>query len=168
METQPHRLFGWQRLVQRLAATRLVSPLLAPILHHIDRPLMRLSGNRWSLTGALAGFPVALLTTTGARSGQARTSPVLAILDGERVALVASNFGRARYPAWYHNLRARPEATISIGGRERIYAAREAEGDEHAAYWQKALALYVGIRAYKAWVGEKRRIPIMVLTPREE
>lgn len=66
-------------------------------------------GGRWE------GNPMVLLTTTGARSGQARTSPLTYTMDGDRIVLIASRAGDDRHPDWYHNLVANPEVTIEIG-----------------------------------------------------
>jgi len=114
----------------------------------------------------LAGLPVVTLTTTGARSGLPRSLPLVGIEDGDRVVLIASNYGRSRHPAWYYNLRAHPEVRLSIRERTGVYLAREATAAEHEAYWRAAVALYRGFEAYQKRAGRAaRRIPIMVLTP---
>jgi deazaflavin-dependent oxidoreductase (nitroreductase family) len=87
------------------------------------------------------------------------------IEDGERVVLIASNFGRSRHPAWYHNLRANPEATLSVRGQKKTYIAREADGREREDYWHQAVELYAGYAAYEKRTGG-RKIPIMVLAPK--
>lgn len=63
-----------------------------------------------------------MLTTTGARTGQPRTLPVLGLPDGDRFVVIASNFGQRHNPAWYHNLRAHPQATVTANGvtHERV------------------------------------------------
>ncbi len=66
-------------------------------------------GGRWE------GNPMVLLTTTGARSGQARTSPLTYTTDGDRLVLIASRAGDDRHPDWYHNLVADPAVTIEVG-----------------------------------------------------
>jgi deazaflavin-dependent oxidoreductase (nitroreductase family) len=78
-------------------------------LHHLDRPVLRLSRGRYSLTRLLAGLPVVTVTTIGAKSGQPRSLPLVALPDGEHVILIASNYGQKHHPAWYYNLRAHPE-----------------------------------------------------------
>lgn len=78
--------------------------------------------NRGKPGGPFADRPLLLLTTTGAKSGQARTKPMMYILDGERLLVIASNVGAPRHPAWYHNLVAHPEVTVELGAetaRER-------------------------------------------------
>jgi len=154
---------GWQRLVQRLASLRPMSWVLARTLHIVDRPLLKWSKGRASLTSAVTGLPIAMLTTVGAKSGRKRTTPLVALMDGATVVLVASFFGNRHHPAWYYNLRAHPEAMVEFGGREDVYVAREAAPEERAAYWQRALGLYAGYAAYEARAAG-RKIPIWVLT----
>lgn len=156
----------WQRLMQQFAALPPVTWVYSYTLHHIDRALMRLSGGRLTAPGVMAGLPVVMLTTRGARSGRPRTVPVVAFPDGDKFVLIASHWGRARHPAWYYNLCANPEATLAVEGRERIYIARETAGDEREAYWQKAVEIYVGYAVYKLRAGN-RQIPVMVLSPRD-
>src|SRR5262245_20064927 len=88
---------------------------------------------RATLTSALAGLAVVLLTTTGAKSGLPRTLPLLCIRDERSpstFALVASNWGQTHYPAWYFNLKANPQAVGSIRGQVQTYVAHEASGEE--------------------------------------
>jgi len=121
------------------------------------------------MTGTLAGLPVVILTTTGAKSRLPRTLPLLCIRDERNAttfALVASNWGQSRYPAWYFNLKAHPRAIGSIRGQAETYLAHEASGEEYERFWQYAANTYVGYPLYKQRVGE-RRIPIMIMTPEE-
>jgi deazaflavin-dependent oxidoreductase (nitroreductase family) len=110
---------------------------------------------------------VVTLSTIGAKSGQLRTVPLIGISDGDKVVLIASNWGRKRHPAWYHNLRANPEATLSIQGRTGTYIAHETTGGEREEYWRRAVDLYAGYAAYQRRAGG-RRIPVMVLTPKTD
>ncbi|HLB46255.1 MAG TPA: nitroreductase family deazaflavin-dependent oxidoreductase [Anaerolineales bacterium] len=165
MKMQLRQPQGWQRLMQQFAALPPVSWVYSYTLHHIDGVLMWLSGGRLTASGVLAGLPVVKLTTRGAKSGQPRTVPVIAIPDGDKFVLIASHWGRKRHPAWYHNLRANPEVTLSIEGRTATYVAREVADDEREAYWQRAVAIYPGYAAYKQRTGG-RQIPVMVLTPK--
>ena len=77
-------------------------------LPRIDRGMFRLSRGRTTFSAWISGLPIIMLTTTGARSGQPRTLPVLALPEGDRLVLIASNFGLPSNPGWYHNLRAQP------------------------------------------------------------
>lgn len=161
-EKAPSRL---QRIVQPFVASRLGSWVFARTLHPLDRLLLRLSHGRVSVPGVFTGLPVVMLTTIGAKSGQPRTVPLVGLRDGEKVVVIASNFGQAHYPAWYYNLRAHPEATLELPGRSGTYLAREANPAEWQTYWRRASELYVGFHAYqKRATG--RNIPIIVLTPK--
>ena len=154
---------SWQRLLQRFLTLHPVSALMARILHRADGLLLRLTRGRLDFTRA-AGLPVIELTTTGARSGLRRTLPLAGLPDGANYVLIASNFGGARHPAWYHNLKANPECEVSRNGVTAPYVAREAEGAERERYWRLALSYYLGYEAYRRRAGV-RRIPVMVLEP---
>jgi deazaflavin-dependent oxidoreductase (nitroreductase family) len=156
-----------QELIQKITASAAGARLVAPVLHHFDRALLGLSRGRNSLTSMLAGAPVVLVTATGARSGLARTVPLLCIQDEDRpdvFALIATNFGRDNFPGWYHNLKANPRAVCAIGGHSKGYLAHEASGEEYARFWQWAVDTYFGYALYKQRV-HARHIPIMVMVP---
>ncbi len=155
----------WQRLVQRIAYSRPGVWFFSRTLHHIDKPLLRVSRGRVCIASLLAGIPVISLTTTGARSREPRTLPVLAIADGERYVVIASSWGRKRHPAWYYNLRANPSATVSTASTTAAYSAREAEGEEREMFWRRANDIYPGFATYEHTAGE-RRIGVFVLEPK--
>jgi len=155
----------WQRILQRFLMTRFVTALVAPILHHADALLLYVTGERLDFTRA-AGLPVIELTTIGAKSGQLRTLPLAGYPDGDRFVLIASNFGRKRNPAWYYNLKANPECSVRINGRDGKYLAREIEGEERQRYWDLVVSYYEGYEAYKKRASH-RKIPVMVLEPIE-
>ncbi len=167
MPTSTPRRSPLHRAVHRVASTTLGARLLARSAHHLDRWALKLSGERASLTSVLAGLPIVWLTTTGAKTGLPRRSPLVGLVDGDKVVVIASNFGQTHYPAWYHNLRAHPQAQVTLDGQTRTYTAAEASGAEREGYWREAVAVYPGYAAYARRVGE-RHIPIMVLTPVEE
>ena len=152
------------RVVQRVASTALGARFFARSAHHLDRWALKLTRGGASLTSVLAGLPIVWLTTTGAKTGQPRRSPLVGLVDGEKVVVIASNFGQTHYPAWYHNLRAHPQARVTLKGQTRTYTAAEATGAERESYWRQAVAVYAGYTAYAGRVGN-RHIPIMVLTP---
>lgn len=156
-----------QRIVKRAASTRAGAWFFSHAAHRLDLSVIRLSKGQGSLTSIFADLPVITLTTIGAKSGQSRTVPLVGIPDGDKVVLIASNFGRANHPAWYHNLRANPEATLSFNGRAGTYIASEATGPEREAYWQEAVELYAGYAIYKERTNG-REIPVMILTPKDE
>jgi deazaflavin-dependent oxidoreductase (nitroreductase family) len=136
--------------------------LIRRVIRPLDYLLYRASGGRVVFLNAF--LPTLMLTTTGAKSGQPRTVPLLYLRDGRRIVLIASNYGGASHPAWYRNLLANPVCSVNLGGRELRYVAREAEGAEREELWRRAVALYGGYRTYQERAGE-RRVPVMVLEP---
>jgi deazaflavin-dependent oxidoreductase (nitroreductase family) len=156
-----------QRLLQHLPASPLGAWAFARTLHPLDRLLLRLSRGRVSVPGVLTGLPVIMLTTIGAKSSTPRTVPVVGLADGDKVVVIASNYGQAQHPAWYYNLRAHPEATLALpGGRSGAYRAREATPTEREIYWRRAADIYLGFPAYQQRT-HGRLIPVIVLTPQD-
>jgi deazaflavin-dependent oxidoreductase (nitroreductase family) len=95
----------------------------------LDRRLLQRSHGRYTILGPFAA-PIMLLTTTGARSGLARTTPLLYARDGESLVVAGSNFGQDHHPAWSGNLLAAPYAVVTIGGQQVPVVARLLEGAE--------------------------------------
>jgi len=154
----------FHKIVRRFAASGPGSWLFARIAHHLDRPVNRLTRGRHTLGSAITGLPVVMLTTTGARSGQRRTVPVLGIPFSVGVAVIASNFGQRNQPAWYYNLRAHPDAQVVIDGIRRPVRALEADGDRRAEIWREGLRVYPGFSQYERRASH-RRISVFVLEP---
>jgi deazaflavin-dependent oxidoreductase (nitroreductase family) len=127
----------------------------------LNVPLYRLSGGR--IGGKVGRAPVLLLTTTGRKSGQPRTAPVVYLADGKNVTLINTNAGNAKVPAWSLNLEANPEAEVEIGRERRPVRARIAEGTEHADLWRKHNEQYAGFDDYKAKLD--REPSVFVLEP---
>jgi len=130
----------------------------------LNTPLYRLSGGR--IGGKVGRAPVLLLTTTGRKSGQLRTAPVVYLADGENVVLINTNAGNAKIPAWSLNLKAKPEAEVELGRERRQVRARVAEGEERADLWRKHIEQYAGFDDYKAKLSPDREISVFVLEPR--
>jgi deazaflavin-dependent oxidoreductase (nitroreductase family) len=128
----------------------------------LNIPLYRLSGGR--LGGRIHRAPVLLLTTTGRKSGQARTAPVVYLADGEDLVVIGSNAGHGRTPAWSLNLRANPEAEVEVGRSRRPVRARVAEGEEREELWRRHNEQYSGFDEYEARTD--RDIALFVLEPR--
>jgi deazaflavin-dependent oxidoreductase (nitroreductase family) len=104
-----------------------------------------------------------LLTTTGRRTGQARTIPLTTLPDGDRLVLIASNGGAAEHPAWYLNLSADPEVTVQRGNDTRRYRARTADPQERAALWPRVVEMYAGYARYQDRT--EREIPVVICEP---
>jgi deazaflavin-dependent oxidoreductase (nitroreductase family) len=153
-----------QKVLRRFAASGPGSWLFARILHRIDRPVHRLTRGRYTFASLLSGIPVVMLTTTGAKSGQPRTVPVLGIPWQDGVAIIASNFGQYRHPAWYHNLRAHPDAEVVVDGIHRLVRAVETDGERRAQIWKQGLRVYPGFGQYERRASH-RRISVFVLEP---
>jgi deazaflavin-dependent oxidoreductase (nitroreductase family) len=152
----------FQRLVRRSAASHPVARLYARIQPPLDRFVYRLTGGRAMLSSRLSGIEVSMLTTTGAKTGRPRTLPVLALPDGQDVILIASNFGRARNPSWYHNLRVNPNATIVTAGVSRELVARELSGRERDHWYARAEEIFPPFTYYPRWAAQ-REIPVLRL-----
>ena len=152
------------RLFHQFLAWRPISWLMARILHHADTLVLRLSSGKLTIA-QISGLPIIELTTTGAKTGRKRTLPLTGLPDGDKYALIASNFGQAHHPGWYHNLRANPECIVRKDGQVRSYIAREADEQENKYYYDMAVAYYIGYAAYKQRAGE-RKIPVMILEPK--
>jgi len=107
------------------------------------------------------GLPTLLLTTTGRRSGQAHTTPLIYGQDGDRYLVVGSRGGAPKHPSWYHNLLAQPQVQVQILG-DRFHAhARPASAAEKPALWQKMVQLYPPYAEYQARTA--REIPLVIL-----
>ena len=74
--------------------------------------------NGGNVGGQLAGAPVLLLTTIGAKSGQQRTRPLVYLSEGGNIYIFAGNRGAPTNPAWYHNLVAHPDVTVEVGAEK--------------------------------------------------
>jgi deazaflavin-dependent oxidoreductase (nitroreductase family) len=155
-----------RRLTRRFAASRPGSWIFARVLHHADRVVYRLTGERTTLAGLVSGLPVVMLATTGARSGRETTVPLLGFEDGDAVVLIASNYGQAHHPAWFHNLRADPRARLAVRGVWRDVVAEEVEGPERERYLAMAAEIYPGYSGYVTRAAP-RRISLFRLIPRE-
>jgi deazaflavin-dependent oxidoreductase (nitroreductase family) len=152
------RFFGW------LASIRWMTAWLSKLVGRADNLLLRLTNNRRTVSQILTGLPTVIITTKGAKSGLPRTLPLAAFPDGGRYYLIASNFGGARHPAWYYNLRANPLTVLTTGAGAKSYTAREAEGEEWERAWTLACQYYVGYEKYRRRAAH-RQIPIIILEP---
>ncbi|MCJ7434245.1 MAG: nitroreductase family deazaflavin-dependent oxidoreductase [Anaerolineales bacterium] len=150
-----------QRFIHRFLMLKPVSAFLARVLHHLDAFVLRLTRGKCAIT-QIVGLPIIRLTSIGAQTGQARTLPLVSLIDGEKIAVIGTNFGQKHNPSWYYNLRAHPECEVHFSGCTAKYIAREAEGDEREKYWQLAVSYYKGYDVYKIRAAH-RKIPVMIL-----
>src|SRR5579884_1150395 len=71
--------------------------------------------NKGKVGGMWEGRPLLLLNTTGAKSGQRRTNPMMYLREGDHLYVFASKGGAPTNPDWYRNLLAHPEVTVELG-----------------------------------------------------
>jgi len=110
------------------------------------------------------GTTILLLTTTGRRSGQLRTTPLIHSVDGEDFVVVASKGGAPDNPAWYENLLADPRAEVQVRGEEIPVSASTATGAERARLWTLMTEAWPAYDDYQERT--EREIPVVVLSPR--
>ncbi len=149
-----------QRQWERVARTGFGRWFGIHVASPADAALLRATGGRLRLVGHL---PTAVLTTTGARSGQPREVPVLYFHDSDDVVVVASSFGRDRHPAWYHNLVAHPDCRLN----EQPFTAEEVtDPDDYERLFGLAESVYGGYADYRARTDAiGRHIPVLRLRP---
>lgn len=152
---------AYQKFIHRFVMFRPVTAFFATRAHRVDKALLNLTNGKFSITG-LMGWPIIEITTIGAKTGQLHTMPLIGVVDKEKIAIVASSFGRAHNPGWYYNLRVHPECDVLFRGRSEKYIAREVTGHEYEKYWQLAVSYYKGYDKYKERAAP-RYIPVMLL-----
>ena len=112
------------------------------------------------LGGNFQGIPVAILTTTGRKSGERRDSPLYFHRDGDTVVFAASKGGSDKHPLWYLNLKADPNVEVQIKDEVLKLTARDAGVDERNLYWPKLVEMYPTYEDYQSWTA--RKIPLVV------
>jgi deazaflavin-dependent oxidoreductase (nitroreductase family) len=119
--------------------------------------------NKGQVGGVWEGRPLLLLTTTGAKSGQRRTNPMMYLREGYRLFVFASKGGAPTNPAWYHNLLAHPEVTVEIGDQTYQAIAKPVTSAEHDQIYARWAQRNPQFREYQ----EKttRIIPVVELEP---
>jgi deazaflavin-dependent oxidoreductase (nitroreductase family) len=120
--------------------------------------------NRGAGDGPFAGRPLLLLTTTGARSGQRRTTPLMYIPDGDRLLIVASNAGAPAHPDWYRNLVAYSDVAVEVGAETFDARALVLEGAERQRLWARIVEQYPFFADHQAKI--TREIPVIALERR--
>lgn len=145
--------------VQRLGGTRVGVLAIGRVISPLQRELYRRTGGRLSLTGPP---PVLLLTTTGRRSGKARTVPLFYLRDGDRLVICNVNPGFERPNPWILNLRAGPHAQVQIGRTTASVRARPASEDELDRYWPQLTKVWP---AYQDFYDKGGKRSVFVLEP---
>lgn len=152
----------WNALITGLGRQKWFATAFKGLAPHVDRFLGRLTGGRvFMLTGT--GIRTLLLTTTGRKSGQQRTVPLVYGRHEGALLVVGSNWGQHEHPAWALNLLANPEATVTIRGKSGPVRARVVEGDERELVWNTMLKNWPGYENYAERAG--RDINVFALEP---
>ena len=112
-------------------------------------------------SGPFQGRPVLILTTTGAKSGQRRATPLAYTRDGDDIVIVASMGGAPRNPSWYHNLVTNPRVTVELDGETFQADARVTDPEERRRLYDRHAEVFPGFREYEAKTS--RMIPVIVL-----
>jgi deazaflavin-dependent oxidoreductase (nitroreductase family) len=148
------------------------SPIVPKVMKYAGRAHVRVYrltngriGGKWRIgAGWKKPVPTLLLDHVGRKSGTPFTTPLLYLLDGPDVVVVASQGGLPKNPQWYGNLVAAPDTQVQIKGEKRAVRARTASSEERAALWPRLTALYADFDNYQAWT--EREIPVVILSPR--
>lgn len=141
-----HVNLGWKDTVVRSIA-------------NVHVALYQRTGGRWGVDRP--GAPALLLTTTGRKTGQPRTTALYYLPDGDRQVLVASYVGDDRHPQWYLNLVAQPRATAQVGTVSHDVLARVLTGDERADIWPRLVENWPGYAGYQDRT--ERELPVIAL-----
>jgi deazaflavin-dependent oxidoreductase (nitroreductase family) len=120
------------------------------------------TGGREANTLRDTGIPVIIVTSRGASSGKLRKFALMRVEHEGEYALVASMGGAPNHPAWYHNLVAEPLVMIQDGPEPHDYTTHIADGDERAAWWDRAVAVFPPYAEYARKT--ERVIPVFVAT----
>ncbi len=135
---------------------------LAKVLAAFHKGVYKISGGK--IGGKISGGDIVLLTTTGRKSGKARTTPLIAMKDGADYIVIASFSGHDAHPAWYLNLESKPEATVTIGRDEHSVLAVVTEGEDRTKLYDEMTQIYGDYAEYQK--ATDRVIPVVRLTPR--
>jgi deazaflavin-dependent oxidoreductase (nitroreductase family) len=117
--------------------------------------------NEGRVGGRFDGAPMLLLTTTGRRSGERRTNPMMYLPDGDRLLVFASKGGAPTNPDWYRNLVANPGVTVEVGTQTYPAQAVVLTGEERDRYYAEQSARYPGFAEYQR--NTDRVIPVVAL-----
>lgn len=131
------------------------------VMSALNTWVYRLSDGRYGSEFA-GGAPILLLTTTGRKSGEARTAPLLYLRDGDDHVIVASKGGMSRHPQWYLNLQAQPSCEVQVGEETFRVTAATVDEEEKKKLWPRLVEMYPDYDVYQKRT--ERQIPVVRLT----
>jgi len=153
------------RAVAVMASSRAGAWAMSKLLYRLDGIVYKRSEGRATVSSSLAGLPIVMISTKGAKSGQTRTAPLTAIPIGDNIGLVGTNFGQTTTPGWVYNLEAHPEGRASRGSAVVQFVARPADQPERAEILASAGRIYSGYDKYRERV-TARTVRVFILEPR--
>ncbi len=122
-------------------------------------------GHIWHGVDGKQNLPCLLLTTTGRRTGEARTTPLIYGRDGDRYVIIASRGGTPTDPVWYANLVADPAVRLQVGPDRFAATAHTARGAERAGLWRMMAEIFPSYDDYQEKAQASREIPLVLLEP---
>jgi deazaflavin-dependent oxidoreductase (nitroreductase family) len=144
------------KAVIKMAGSKTFMRVGPKVVPHVDRFLHKVSGGKFISSGGL--LPSLVLTTTGAKTGQKRTTPLATKPEGDVWFVVGSNFGRDTHPAWTANLIANPAAEVSFKGRLTPVTAHLLTAEEKAETWPRLVKFWPNYDVYVERSGRDLRV----------
>lgn len=144
------------RIVVKASGSKAFMRIGPKIVPHLDRALHKISGGRVIMSGGM--LPSLVLTTTGAKTGQKRTSPLATKPEDGSWYVVGSNFGRDAHPGWTANLIANADAEVSFQGKDTPVRAHLLTNEEKAELWPRLVKFWPNYDVYTERSGRDLRV----------
>jgi deazaflavin-dependent oxidoreductase (nitroreductase family) len=144
------------KAVVKMAGSKTFMRVGPKVVPHVDRFLHKVSGGKVISSGGM--LPSLVLTTTGAKTGQRRTTPLATKPEGDGWYVVGSNFGRDSHPAWTANLMKNPDAEVSFKGTSTPVRAHLLTADEKAMAWPRLVEFWPNYNVYTERSGRDLRV----------
>jgi deazaflavin-dependent oxidoreductase (nitroreductase family) len=132
-------------------------------LDYVRETVALFEGSDGAEAGLSRGVPIVVLTTTGARTGSERKTPIIRVEHQGTYLAVASTAGGPKHPAWYHNLIAQPRVRLQDANVRIELRARELSGPERTSWWARAVGIWPDYAVYQTRTD--RVIPLLALEP---
>ncbi|OIN81047.1 nitroreductase family deazaflavin-dependent oxidoreductase [Mycobacterium malmoense] len=152
-----------QRVARNPTAYRWLLLKGRPIAEGLESLLRFASGGRVGVLD-LIGLPNVRITTSGRKTGLARTATVQCVPDGDGLLVVGSNWGRERHPSWSANLKAAERVSVRRRGDRCTAKVRLLTGEERDKAWARALAYWPNYQIAQDRAGA-RQFRLFLLTP---